>query len=252
MIHMVTKLTYVGHGTVMIETGGERIITDPALRGRVWFLRRRGPCMSPDRLEGISSVLISHIHHDHLDIASLNSLGKDVELIVPKGAKIILEREGFTNVKETVPGDSIRIGKVRLETVHAEHLGFRRPFGPLAESLGFVIRGGHSVYFAGDTDMFDGMGKLGKVDAALLPVWGWGPRLGKGHMDPLHAAESLKLIRPRIAIPIHWGTFHPFCMGWANPSFLKDPPKEFASHAARLAPDVEVRILQPGSSTELG
>jgi L-ascorbate metabolism protein UlaG (beta-lactamase superfamily) len=246
-----TRITYVGHGTVLIETKGERILTDPALRGNVWFLIRYKPGISADKLKPVSAVLISHIHHDHLDIASLNSFGKDVRLFVPKGAKVVLERNGFTNVQETEPGDKIGVGKVEIETVPANHLGFRRPFGPLAESVGFVVKGSHNVYFAGDTDTFDGMKKLGKVDAALLPVWGWGPNLGKGHLDPLRAAESLQLIKPRIAIPIHWGTFHPLGIGWFNPSFLLDPPKNFASHVAKLAPKVEVRVVQPGHSTEL-
>ena len=63
------------------------------------------------------------------------------------------------------------------------------------------------VYAAGDTDLFDGMAGLPSPDVALLPVWGWGPTLGPGHLDPVRAAEAVARLRPRVAVPVHWGTF---------------------------------------------
>ena len=112
-------------------------------------------------------------------------------------------------------------------------------------AVGYVLAGTQSVYFAGDTDLFSGMAALGPVDLALLPVAGWGPRLPPGHLDPARAAEAAALIRPRIAIPIHWGTYAPW-----RPSPGDDTPAlEFATKAATLAPDVEVRVLRPGDTT---
>src|SRR6185503_2691890 len=104
------------------------------------------------------------------------------------------------------------------------------------------------VYFAGDTGLFAGMARLPTLDLALLPVWGWGPRLGPGHLDPVGAAEALTLLRPRIAVPIHWGTYSPL---WylRPPAYLSEPGVAFAREAARLAPEVEVRVLTPGEST---
>jgi len=103
------------------------------------------------------------------------------------------------------------------------------------------------VYFAGDTDLFDGMAELGPIDVALLPVSGWGPRLPAGHLDPRGAAEALRLLRPRIAVPIHWGTFRaPF---GARPD--DRPAREFAQAAAELAPEVEVRVLAIGETLAL-
>src|SRR5262249_60752921 len=74
--------------------------------------------------------------------------------------------------------------------------------------LGDLIEPSTRVYFAGDTDLFGGMQELAPgLDVALLPVAGWGPRVGSGHLDPQRAAETLRLLRPRVAIPIHWGTY---------------------------------------------
>ena len=121
---------------------------------------------------------------------------------------------------------------------------------PPRPSLGYLVHGTHSVYFAGDTDLFPGMAQIGELNlgVALLPVWGWGPSLGPGHMDPYRAALALRLLKPRLAIPIHWGTLYPlgFIPSWAG--FLSDPPHRFAWFAKRLAPEVEVAILQPGES----
>jgi L-ascorbate metabolism protein UlaG (beta-lactamase superfamily) len=79
------------------------------------------------------------------------------------------------------------------------------------------------------------------IDVALLPVWGWGPTLGRGrHLDPERAAHALRLIRPRAAVPIHWGTYWPHAMGRVMPARLVTPPVAFGESAADLAPSVEV------------
>ena len=95
------------------------------------------------------------------------------------------------------------------------------------------------------------MSGLGKVDVALLPVWGWGTFAGEGHLDPMRAARAVEMIRPRLVIPIHWGTLFPFGLRRLRPHFLTEPPLEFARQVSRLAPDVEVRVLEPGSTTAL-
>jgi len=97
-----------------------------------------------------------------------------------------------------------------LEAVHAEH-GRRRSLFTAAEGpLGILIVGSTRVYFAGDTGLFPGMRQLaGRVDVALLPVGGWGPRLVAAIWTPQQAAEAAVRICPAIATPIHWGTLYP-------------------------------------------
>ena len=89
------------------------------------------------------------------------------------------------------------------------------------------------------------------LDVALLPVGGWGRTLGPGHMDPLGAARAAALLQPRIAIPIHWGTFLAIGVGRRHHAQPHDDPRLFAREVANLAPRVEVRILAPGDETTL-
>jgi L-ascorbate metabolism protein UlaG (beta-lactamase superfamily) len=95
------------------------------------------------------------------------------------------------------------------------------------------------------------MAGLAPVDVALLPVWGWGPRVGAGHMDPERAAEAVRLLAPRVAIPIHWGTYLADTVLHDRGSRLVDPPQVFAASVADRAPDVKVEILEPGATLRL-
>jgi L-ascorbate metabolism protein UlaG (beta-lactamase superfamily) len=260
------RIVFLGHATVLIEVNGVRLLTDPLLRGRVAHLRRRVPPVDPAVLAGLDAVLISHLHHDHLHLASLRLLGLDIPLLVPTGAGALLRRRGFTDVTELSVGEVASVGALEVTAVMARHDG-RRWVGPgslRAETLGYLIQGRSTVYFAGDTELFDGMSALSpsldlddtsnaspQLDVALLPVAGWGSTLGPGHMDPLDAARAASLLRPRIAIPVHWGTLSPIGVARRYRARLGDPPRLFAEHVASIAPSVEVRILAPGLQTTL-
>jgi L-ascorbate metabolism protein UlaG (beta-lactamase superfamily) len=222
------------------------VATDPVLRDRIFHLRRAAPA---DRaaLAGIDAVLVSHLHFDHLDLRSLDGIDRAVPIVLPAGAGNLLRRRGFRDVREVVAGEEVDLGPVRVRATHAEHASTRRPGTSRTQSLGFVIAGTRTVYFAGDTDLFDGMASLGPVDVALLPVAGWGPRLPPGHLDPQRAAEALGRIRPRVAVPIHWGTYAP----WRAPTGDAAAARRFAELAGSIAPTVEVRVLRPGESYEL-
>jgi L-ascorbate metabolism protein UlaG (beta-lactamase superfamily) len=142
---------------------------------------------------------------------------------------------------------------VEVTGVRAVHDGYRDVhWGEQIQALGYLLRrGGRTVYFAGDTDLFPGMAELGPVDVALLPIWGWGLSVGEGHLDPERAARALEMIRPGMAVPIHWGTFYPVGLRLLRPEPLTEPAREFARLAARLAPGTEVRVLEPGAETSL-
>ena len=243
------RIVFLGHATVLIELEGVRLLFDPLLRGRVLHLRRQVPSVDESVFAAPDAVLISHSHHDHLDLASLRRLGRDTRLIVPSGVGVWLASKGFANVSEVDVGDVLKVGGLEITAVVAHHNGGRLG-GPQAKALGYLVAGRHVIYFAGDTEMFAGMGSFSPTpDVALLPVAGWGPKLGPGHMDPLQAAHAVELLEPRLAIPIHWGTLLPIGLARNYRARLGDPPRLFAEHVARLSPSVDVRILMSGEST---
>ena len=246
------RLTWLGHATVLLDLDGVRLITDPVLRSRFVHLRRQTAAPASEVTERIDAVLLSHLHADHLDPPSLRRLGDGVAVVAPRGAGRFLRGRGFAVAAELAPGESLDVGGVSITAVPAIHGGRRWPLGRDAAAVGFVVRASRSVYFAGDTDVFDEMRALGgDLDVALLPVWGWGPSLGPGHMDPARAARAAALLRPRVAVPIHWGTFFPVGLARVRGRALVDPPRAFARYVAELAPGVRVEVLAPGASLDL-
>ncbi len=246
----MARIEYVGHATVVVDLDGVRLLTDPLLRNRVAHLRRASG-VSARALRGVDAILISHGHYDHLDLPSLDRLGKKLPVVVPRGLGGLLRKRRFESVIEVEQGETLAIGDLQIRAVPAEHDRSRAPFGASADPVGYVVSGSKSIYFAGDTDLFDGMSEIGPVDIGLIPIWGWGPGLGGGHLDPERAAQAVALIRPHTVVPIHWGTYFPIHLGLAGkPAFVDLPPAQFAAAMAEHAPDVELRVLRVGDGTD--
>ena len=237
------RLTWLGHATVLLELGGARFVTDPVLRARVAHLRREVPRPGP-----------------------IGPARRRADLARPPRPPRPARRCAASTRSAPVlaPPDSgwaLRLGGHLVRTVHAGRRGRargrpraggrRRPTtaggcrsARPTSAVGFVAAG---VYFAGDTEPFPEMAELaGTLDVALIPVAGWGPKVGPGHMDPREAAEALAMLRPAMAVPIHWGTYRR--IGHRGTG---DPAREFVEHAAELAPEVRIVVLQPGGSVEI-
>jgi L-ascorbate metabolism protein UlaG (beta-lactamase superfamily) len=245
------RIVYVGHSTVLVDMDGVKLLTDPLLRSWLLHLRRAGK-VDARTLREVDAVLISHLHFDHLDITSLRRIGRDIPIVVPRGAGALLARKRFSSVTELGVGEELQVGELAIRGTPAHHDHSRLPFGSRAEPMGYVISGSRSVYFAGDTDLFEGMAGLGPIDVALIPIWGWGPALGPGHMDPREAAQAVRLVRASVVIPIHWGTYFPLQTAVrGRPAFLDGPPEEFEARVREIAPDAEVRVLRPGEETSV-
>lgn len=256
-----TRVTYVGHGTVLIEMDGVRILTDPSLRRWTGALRRYGPLPDHGTHHHLDAVLISHLHIDHLDTASLKMLPKSAVVIGPPLVGRTVHKVGFKTVIETRRDTILHVGDVDVMAVHASHTRRRWVVSPATEPLGFIVQGSSTVYFAGDTALFDGMDDLhDRIDVALLPIETWGVRPPEGrHMSPRSAASALAMLQPRVAVPIHWGTLYVPGSAYAGKEAtyawfrkVRRRPEAFAAMAAEVAPDVEVRLLDPGESLSIG
>jgi L-ascorbate metabolism protein UlaG (beta-lactamase superfamily) len=252
----IVKVTWWGHATVAVEDDGYVVLTDPVLRDRLAHLyRRRGP--TPRLVTAADAVVISHVHPDHCDLASLRMLPAATKLVVPRGAAWFLRqqlRRPFTepDIVELAPGDETTVGTLHIRAVPARHPHGRLPGSRVrAEPVGYLISGSRTTWFAGDTGLYPEMSQLGPVDLALVPVWGWGWTLGPGHLDPAGAAEAVRRIAPALAVPIHWGTFWPVGCARVRPDRFHRPGEEFAELARAAAPQTGVRVLLPGASLAL-
>src|SRR3954449_410886 len=141
------RMTWLGHATVLLELGDTTLVTDPVLRSRMAHLRRHAP--APVVPDGVDAVLVSHAHHDHLDLPSLRRLGAVPLVIVPHGTARALRRVPARRVVELDTGGEHAVDDVVVRAVQAVHDGRRAPRTHPSEALGFVIeRRGMRIYFA--------------------------------------------------------------------------------------------------------
>ncbi|ARP74490.1 MBL fold metallo-hydrolase [Streptomyces pluripotens] len=253
---MPVEITWWGHATCTVTDANTRVLTDPLFARRLVHLRRRRGGVPPAGARHADVVLVSHLHADHLHLPSLAGLAPGTRLLVPGGAPRAvpgLRRLRQLRITEVVPGDEVRIGNLLVRAVPALHDGRRLPVGPHhSPALGYVVEGEARTYFAGDTGLFEAMAEqVGPVDVALLPVGGWGPYLGEGHLDAGRAARALTRLAPRVAVPVHYGTYWPIGMDAVRPHEFHAPGDEFVRLAAVAAPQVAVYRLGHGESVRL-
>ena len=209
---MGTTLQWLGHASFKICHNDKVIYIDP------WKLKHS--------LHDATLVLVSHSHYDHYspdDIAKAG--GPDTKLIA--SADVVAKE----NAGEVImPGLTVELGGVRVVGVPAYNP--KKEFHPRANNwVGFVIElGSKRIYYAGDTDLIEEMKSLGDVDAALLPVG------GKYTMDAGEAAEAARHIKPKLAVPYHWGDI----VG------TRSNAEQFAETA-----ECDTKILMPGETADL-
>ena len=181
------RITWWGHATTTIEANGTRLLTDPVLTSRIAHLRRRrGPAPPPEAGQ-CDAVLVSHMHADHLHLTSLPLVAPDAALVVPRGAAKLIhagQRRRRSRTAASRLPRATRCGSARSTSPRSPPITTaagcrgRRTRGP---ALGYRVEGSPSVWFAGDTDLYDDLAaEAGPVDLALIPVGGWGPSLGSG------------------------------------------------------------------------
>jgi L-ascorbate metabolism protein UlaG (beta-lactamase superfamily) len=252
------SVTWVGHATVLLEVDGLRAITDPILTSRVVHLRRR---VEVPAIEPVDAVLISHVHMDHLHLRSLRTVTDGVRVVAPAGSAKLFRSLGITELDEVAAGDVVTLRAARgdapaieAQVVRANHSNARGPHSRIvAEPVGYILHAGNrSVYFAGDTDLFEGMHDFPPIDVALLPIWGWGPTLGDRHLDPERAATATHWIDPRHVVPIHWGTYTPITPRRGTPAWIDNPFGAFTAALAELDLADRLVALRPGGTMTTG
>ena len=224
-------LRYFGHAAFEIQLDGKKILVDP------WLENPLSP-VKPGDVKDIDLVIVTHDHFDHL--------GNTVEVLKnnPK-AKFagIFELASF--IGEQVGNDRVIGGNIggpmRIDldgTVIEVALTMATHSASRGSPTGVVIRGKEAtIYHAGDTGVFYSMkliGEIYKPDIALLPIG------GHFTMDPVEAAKAVELIRPKIAVPMHYATF-PLLYGKAE---------EFKKLVEDKCLPTKVEILKPGEKLD--
>jgi L-ascorbate metabolism protein UlaG (beta-lactamase superfamily) len=247
-------LTWLGHATVVLDVDGVRLVADPLLRRHNGVLRRRGRTPAHAAWSDADAVLLSHLHHDHAEVASLRMLETAPVLTAPENAAWALGKglraRGLADGERFLLGAD---GQVTVQLVPALHRSRPMPHRPNAAN-GHLVRGPSGVaWLAGDTALYPEMEGLATVagapiDVVAVPIGGWGPRLSPGHMGPDEAAVACRLSGARFAVPVHWKTLHVPAGERYPPGWMDEAGPRFAEALAREAPGCRAVVLDVGGS----
>ncbi len=250
-------MTWWGHASATVELGDVRVATDPLLGDRLLHLRRYAATPTAEAARA-HVVLVSHLHHDHFHVPSLQRFDADVPIVVPQGGERLLRGLSGRQVLPVEPGDELDVAGIRITVLPATHDWRRghysRVTGP---PLGFRAEGtSGSFWFPGDTELRDDMASVEPVDLALVPIGGWGPTLADGHMHPEAGADAVGRIGARWAVPVHWGTFWPQGLHLVarnnHERLFVSPGQRFLEAMSVRAPATKVVLSGHGDRVELG
>ena len=231
------KVTMIGHSTVLIETAGKKILTDPyfGVWGNPAYKRLAPPFKTRTEIEAVDLVLVSHNHWDHTDSRYFRALAADLPVVAPRSAAWITRAKGAKNVVGLGRWEQRQFGPVAVTATPALHMGLPG---------GFVIEAeGKTIYFAGDTYLGGFMKEIGakfNLELALMPVTTFRIPMTMGEKSAVRAVEAL---RPRTVIPIHLGIL-------PRSPLLRtgDSPEGFRKRVRDAGLKTEVVILREGES----
>lgn len=228
----IMRITWLGHSAFMIE-GKDRVLVDPFFGGNP------KAATTADKVEP-DIICVTHGHADHLGDAV--EIGRRTGAVIASIVEMssYLEKCGVRSVGFNLGGTAcIRETRITLvPAFHSSSIGAPGLEFSAAMPVGMVIDTGKVAYHAGDTCIFGDMkliGQLYKPDVAMLPIGGFFT------MDPEQAAMATSLIRPKVVVPMHYGTWPP----------IDQDPKVFERHVKKLSKSTKVKILNPGESMEV-
>lgn len=215
------EIKWLGWASWLIKTNGKVIYIDP---------------FKGDLKEKADIVLVSHNHPDHCDAEQLKRIKKESTLVLtPTVFAKDISAESFD------VGQTKTIGNIKINAVHAYNL--KIPNHQKNRDTGFIIESeGKRIYFAADTDMIDEMGSIKNIDVALLPIG------GTYTMDLDIAVQAVKIIKPKIVIPMHYGIADIMFGGKPMHIELNANPKEFAEKVGKIS---DTKILKEGQMITL-
>jgi L-ascorbate metabolism protein UlaG (beta-lactamase superfamily) len=253
------RISYVGHATVLVQTAGLNILTDPVYSERASPLafagprRIHAPGVAFDDLPPIDVVLVSHNHYDHLDTATLARLWRrDRPLMVAPLANAAIMRTGAPDmaVTELDWGRSLRTGAATITAEPMQHWSARTMFDRnLSLWAAFVVETpGGRLYFVGDSGYGDGGHFLhaarrhGPMRLAILPIGAYEPRwfMQYAHMKPEESVQAGLDACAAHVLGHHWGTFK------LSNEAIDEPAERFAAAARERGVDGRFRTLSPG------
>ena len=224
---MPIDLTWLGHATWLVTTPAGRLLVDP-------FLDENPSASMRAADVECDAILLTHGHFDH--VADCVAIAKRTKAVVVANFEITqwLGKHGVSHCQPMNHGGRVKVpgGTAKMELAfHSSTL----PDGSSGGNPGSFLLdlGGTRIFFAGDTAVFSDMERIGRVglSAAILPIG------DVFTMGPEDAVEAVRLLRPKLALPSHYGTWPPIeqdAAAWAA-----------AITSQKLA---DARVLAPGES----
>ncbi len=259
------RMTMIGHVSVLIQTEGINILTDPVWSDRASPFqvagpkRVRAPGVALDALPPIDLVLVSHNHYDHLDTATLAELVRrfDPEIVTPLGNGTIIGASAPTaRIVEIDWDETVAHGPLMIEAEPVNHWSARWS-NDRNEALwsGMTIHTpNRRIFFNGDSGYAEGwwvdrlMAKHGSFDVSLCPIGAYAPRwfMADAHMDPDEAVLVHKAMGGPATLGFHWGVFQ------LTDEPIDEPRERLLAALAREGIDpARFRTLAPGEGWEL-
>jgi len=255
-------ITFIGHATFLIQTPAGNLLTDPMYSERAsplnWIgpRRVRQPAVPFEDLPAVSTVLLSHNHYDHCDLATLRAIAKrfDPMVVTPVGNGTLVRSAGIRRVEELEWWQEATGAVLPIMLTPAQHFSARTPFDRnRALWGGFIMTAGHMrIYFAGDTAYAPFFREIrqrcGPVDLALLPIGAYEPRwfMQAVHMNPAEAVRAHIDLDAAESIAMHFGTFQLTTEGIDAPLRALDDARQMKGIAAS-----QFRALGFGESMRL-
>lgn len=255
-------VTFINHATVLIQTEGLNILTDPIWAWRTspfpWFgpQRYRKPGIPIEHLPPIDLILLSHNHYDHMDLWTLREIQKrhTPRIMCGLGNSEYLSRHGVPGANDLDWWQSLEVTEhLTVRCVPAQHFS-SRAISDRDRTLwcGFVLETPHGdIYFAGDSGygpFIEGLQeRYDSFRLGLLPIGAYVPWfiMAHVHMSPEEAYLLASELRVKTMIPIHYGTFR------LADDRQDQPVEELIRAIERAHGNVSVRILENGQSVSV-